>query len=61
MKNEVERMPITLKGRIVGTAIVYDDNTIHALVWDKEDYEHILENNVPWMFDTISMLPKKAE
>ena len=54
-------MPITLQGRIVGTAIVYDDNTIHALVWDKEDYEHILENNVPWMFDTISMSPKKGE
>ena len=54
-KQEKERMPITLMGRIVGTAIVYQDNTIHGVIFNEEAYEHLKENNVPWMFDTLSL------
>lgn len=58
-KEETDRMPITLRGRIVGTAICYDNNTIHGVVYSKKAYEHLMEHNVPWQFDTLSLDEKE--
>lgn len=55
MPKESDRIPITIKNRIVGTAVIHDDDTVHGIIFEKSDYDHLLDHNVPWQFNTLEL------